>query len=200
MIDQDAILLNRALLERHEVEHECCRLGDAIRQADPGTIGCAKDALLVLGQWSRLDTGVEFVGVDLCDVDRKPFFKLRSGHDGPAFRIILAFFFNIGKRRAFEPASPGQPSPESSFDMAPVPRFSWWAVGDGEIVIAARTTDHCSTEVLRVVAMDFMHLPPARPLGLKTDIRDPMFFWQHCMRDCEACCESARFLQIDSET
>ena len=45
MIDQDAILLNCALLERHE----CGRLGDTIRQADAGTIGGAKNALLVFG-------------------------------------------------------------------------------------------------------------------------------------------------------
>jgi hypothetical protein len=84
--------------------------------------------------------------------------------------------------------------------MAPITRFSWWAVGDGDVVIAARTTDHRSTEFLRVIAMDFMHLAPARPLGLDPDLREPRFFWQYGMRDGEAGGESAGFLQIDGET
>ena len=41
--------------------------------------------------------------------------------------------------------------------------------------------------------MDFMFFPQGDPrqhdaveLGLNTDIRDPIFFWQHCMHNCGA--------------
>ena len=99
---------NRILqqLKRHEIEHERCRLGNAIRKAAAGTISGSKYSLLVLGQWCCLYATVVTVGIDFGYVDREPFFEVRAGHDGPAFRIIIALLYNIGKCRTFEPASP----------------------------------------------------------------------------------------------
>jgi hypothetical protein len=31
------------------------------------------------------------------------------------------------------------------------------------------TTDYCAPKLLRIVAVDFAHFPPARPLGLHAD-------------------------------
>jgi hypothetical protein len=46
------------------------------------------------------------VGVDLGNVNREPFFQFRAGHDGAAFRIVVALLFHIGERGPLEPARP----------------------------------------------------------------------------------------------
>src|SRR5262249_25155869 len=151
-----------------------CRLGNAIRKAAAGTISGSKYSLLVLGQWCCLYATVVTVGIDFGYVDREPFFEFRAGHDGPAFRIIIALLFNIGKCRTFEPASPSYPSPEAAFDVAAVSRFSRRSVFDGDIVILARATNHCASKLLCVVAVDRAHLSPAGPLGLHADAGEPV--------------------------
>src|SRR5271166_3920972 len=105
VVDQDAVLLNGSFFEWHKVEHERCRLSNAIRQADSGTTVGSQYSLLILGQRCCLYAVVECVRVDLGDVDSEPFFQFRAGHGGAAFRIIIALLFDIGKRRTFEPAS-----------------------------------------------------------------------------------------------
>src|SRR5208283_2685546 len=102
-----AQLPNGALFEWHEVEHEGCRFGNAIRQADAGTIIGSKYPFLVLGQRRCFDAFMKRVGVDLGDVDREPFFQFCAGRDGTAFRIVIALLFDIGKCCTFEPTSPG---------------------------------------------------------------------------------------------
>ena len=115
------------------------------------------------------------------------------------FRIIIALLFDIGKRRTLEPMSPRQPCPEPSFDVAAIARFSWRAVVDGNIVILARAPDHCASELLCIVAVDYAHFSPARPLSLHTHGREPILLWQYSMRNCEAGCEGAWLLEIDGE-
>src|ERR1700758_5032484 len=83
--------------------------------------------------------------------------------------------------------------------MASIPRLSRWAVVDSNIVILARTTDYCAPKLLRIVAVDFAHFSPARPLGLHADFGEPLLFGQYCMRNREPCCEGARLLQVDSK-
>jgi hypothetical protein len=50
---------------------------------------------------------------------------------------------------------------DTSLDMAPISRFSRWAVLDGDIVILARAANHCASELFRIVAVDFAHFSPA---------------------------------------
>ncbi|HWF48170.1 MAG TPA: hypothetical protein VG168_14270, partial [Bryobacteraceae bacterium] len=80
--------------------------------------------------------------------------------------------------------------------MAPISRFSRWAVLDGDTVILARAANHCASELFRIVAVDFAHFSPARPFGLHTDAGEPIFFRQYGVRDCEARSKSAGLLQI----
>src|SRR5215468_5776081 len=105
VIDDDAVLLDGSFFERHEVEHERYRLGDASRQPDAGMIGGAQNSFLVLGQRSRLDARMEGVGVNLGDVNGEPLFQLRASHDGVAFGIVIGLLYDVGKSRTLE--SPG---------------------------------------------------------------------------------------------
>src|SRR5690348_429717 len=84
--------------------------------------------------------------------------------------------------------------------MAPVPRLSRWAVLDGDRVILAGPTDHCATELLRIVAMDCAHFPPTRPFSLHAHADKPILLGQYCVCDREPSCESARLLEIDGES
>src|SRR4029077_13076366 len=59
--------------------------------------------------------------------------------------------------------------------------------------------DHCASELLCIVAVDYAHFSPARPLGLHTHGREPILLWQYSMRNCEAGCEGAWLLEIDGE-
>src|SRR5215471_589773 len=83
--------------------------------------------------------------------------------------------------------------------MAPVPRFSRWAVLYDDIVVLARAADHCAAKFLGVVTVDHAHFPPARPFGLHTDGSEPIFFGQHRVRNRDSRSEGAWLLQIDRE-
>jgi hypothetical protein len=61
--------------------------------------------------------------------------------------------------------------------MTAIARFSRRAVLDGDVVILARATDYGAPKFLRVIAVDYAHLPPARPLGLHIDAGEPILFW-----------------------
>src|SRR5215831_17726080 len=83
--------------------------------------------------------------------------------------------------------------------MAPVPRFSRWAVLYDDIVVLARAADHCAAKFLGVVTVDHAHFPPARPFGLHTDGSEPIFFGQHRVRNRDSRSEGAWLLQLDRE-
>ena len=84
--------------------------------------------------------------------------------------------------------------------MTAVPRFSRRSVLDGDSVILARPTDHCASELLGIVAVNWVHFSPAGPFGLHTDAGKPILLWQYRMRNCETGREGAWLLQIDRET
>jgi hypothetical protein len=73
--DHDAVFLNCALLERHEIEHERHRFGNAIRQAYSGAIIASQNLFLVSRQRNCFYALVERVGIYVGDVNSEPFFQ-----------------------------------------------------------------------------------------------------------------------------